>query len=70
MPRSEATTGNADPRYRITVRLDALCGRPFIRDMRSAVEHVLGVLAAGESAETIRQEYSLLELGDIQACPP
>ena len=38
---------------RITVRPDVFGGKPIIRDMRIAVEHVLGMLAAGDTAETI-----------------
>lgn len=53
---------------RITVRADVLGGKPIIRDMRIAVEHVLGMLAAGDSAETILHEYPVLEPEDIQAC--
>ena len=36
--------------------------------MRIAVEHLLGMLAAGDSAETILREYPVLEPEDIQAC--
>ena len=53
---------------RITVRQDVFGGKPIIRDLRIAVEHVLGMLAAGDSAETILREHSLLEPEDIQAC--
>ena len=53
---------------RITVRTDVFGGKPIIRDMRIAVEHVLGMLAAGDSAETILHEYPVLEPEDIQAC--
>ena len=53
---------------RITVRSDVLGGKPIIRDMRFAVEHVLGMLAAGDSVETILEQYELLEPEDIQAC--
>lgn len=53
---------------RITVRPDVFGGKPIIRDMRIAVEHVLGMLAAGDTAETILQEYPILEPEDIQAC--
>ncbi len=53
---------------RITVRADVFGGKPIIRDMRIAVEHVLGMLAAGDTAETILQEYPVLEPEDIQAC--
>ena len=53
---------------RITVRADVLGGKPIIRDMRIAVEHVLGMLAAGDTAETIVREYAELEPEDLQAC--
>lgn len=53
---------------RITARPEVFGGKPIIRDMRIAVEHVLGMLAAGESADTILSEYPALEGEDIQAC--
>jgi len=53
---------------RITVRPDVFGGKPLVRDMRIAVEHVLGMLAAGDSAETILEEYPDLTPEDIQAC--
>lgn len=53
---------------RITVRSDVFGGKPIIRDMRFAVEHVLGMLAAGDSVETILEQYELLEPEDVQAC--
>ena len=53
---------------RITVRADIFGGKPIIRDMRIAVEHVLGMLAAGDSAETILSQLEILEPEDIQAC--
>ena len=53
---------------RITVRAGVFGGKPVIRDMRIAVEHVLGMLAAGDTAETILREYSEPEPEDIQAC--
>ncbi len=53
---------------RITVRPDIFGGKPILRDMRIAVEHVLGKLAAGASAETILREYPFLEPEDIRAC--
>ena len=43
-------------------------GKPIIRGLRIAVEHILGMLAAGDSPEKILQEYSFLEPEDIQAC--
>ena len=61
---------SADPELldRITVRADVLGGKPIIRDMRIAVEHVLGMLASGDTTETILREYPILEAEDIQAC--
>ncbi len=53
---------------RITVRSDIFGGKPIIRDMRFAVEHVLGKLAAGDSVEDILDQYEILEPEDIQAC--
>ena len=53
---------------RITVRANVFGGKPIIRDMRIAVEHVLGMLAAGDTAEDILREYTFLEQEDIQAC--
>ena len=61
------TTDN-DLLERITVRAEVFGGKPIIRDMRIAVEHVLGMLAAGDSAETILDEYPELEPEDIKAC--
>ena len=59
---------NSELLSRITARADVLGGKPIIRDMRIAVEHVLGMLASGDTAETILREYSFLEAEDIQAC--
>jgi uncharacterized protein (DUF433 family) len=53
---------------RITVRPDIFGGKPIIRDMRIAVEHVLANLAAGETAEDILRDYPFLEPEDIRAC--
>lgn len=53
---------------RITINPGIFGGKPLIRGRRLAVEHVLGMLAAGDSPETILQGYSWLEPEDIQAC--
>lgn len=53
---------------RITVRPDVFDGKPVVRGMRIAVEHVLGMLAAGDSAETVLAQFPLLEAEDVQAC--
>ena len=53
---------------RITVNPRIFGGKPIIRGRRLAVEHVLGMLAAGDTQETILQGYPWLEAEDIQAC--
>jgi uncharacterized protein (DUF433 family) len=53
---------------RITIDPCIFGGKPIIRGRRLAVEHVLGMLAAGDTAETILKGYSWLEAEDIQAC--
>ena len=53
---------------RITVHPGIFSGKPIIRDMRIAVEHILGMLAAGDTAQAILEEYPFLEPEDIQAC--
>lgn len=53
---------------RITVNPDIFGGKPIVRGRRLAVEHVLGMLAAGDTAETILEGYGWLEPEDIQAC--
>jgi uncharacterized protein (DUF433 family) len=53
---------------RITINPEIFGGKPIIRGRRLAVEHILGMLAAGDNAETILQGYPWLEPEDIQAC--
>lgn len=53
---------------RITVNPAMFGGKPIIRAMRIAVEHILGMLAAGETPERLLQEYPFLEPADLQAC--
>ena len=43
-------------------------GKPIIRGHRLAVEHVLGMLAAGDTPETILEGYEWLEPDDVRAC--
>ncbi|BBO80899.1 hypothetical protein DSCO28_14650 [Desulfosarcina ovata subsp. sediminis] len=43
-------------------------GKPIVGGRRLAVEHVLGMLSAGDSIETILEGYPWLEPEDIQAC--
>ena len=53
---------------RITINPGIFGGKPIVRGRRLAVEHVLGMLAAGDSPETILDGYPWLEMEDIQAC--
>lgn len=53
---------------RITANSEIFGGKPIIRGRRLAVEHILGMLAAGDSVETILEGYPWLERADIQAC--
>lgn len=53
---------------RITVNPAIFGGKPIIRGRRLAVEHVLGMLAAGDSPDTILAGYPWLEKDDITAC--
>lgn len=53
---------------RITVDPAIFNGKPIIRGHRLAVEHVLGMLAAGDTPETILKGYAWLEPDDIRAC--
>lgn len=53
---------------RITVDPRIFGGKPIIRGHRLAVEHVLGMLAAGSTADELLEGYPWLEREDIQAC--
>ena len=53
---------------RITVNPSIFGGKPIIRGRRLAVEHVLGMLAAGSGVEEILEGYPFLEREDVQAC--
>ncbi len=53
---------------RITINSEIFGGKPIIRGRRIAVEHILGMLAAGATAESILEHYPYLEADDIRAC--
>lgn len=53
---------------RITTNPEIFGGKPVIRNRRLAVEHVLGMLAAGDDFDTLLQGYPWLEQQDILAC--
>jgi uncharacterized protein (DUF433 family) len=53
---------------RITVDRNIFGGKPIVAGRRLAVEHVLGMLVAGDSIETILEGYPWLERNDVLAC--
>lgn len=53
---------------RIVVNPKIFGGKPIVRGHRLAVEHVLGMLAAGDTAESVLSSYPFLEREDVQAC--
>ncbi len=53
---------------RITVDPRIFGGKPIVRGRRLAVEHVLGMLAAGDPVEIILEGYPWLERDDVLAC--
>ena len=58
----------ADLLKRITVNPKIFGGKPIIRGRRLAVDHVLGMLAAGDTPQIILDGYPWLEPEDIRAC--
>jgi uncharacterized protein (DUF433 family) len=53
---------------RITINPKIFGGKPIIRGRRVAVEHILGMLAVGDSIETVLQGYPWMEREDVLAC--
>jgi len=53
---------------RITYNPKIFGGKAIIRGHRLAVEHLLGLLAAGNTRENILEDFPWLENGDVQAC--
>lgn len=52
---------------RITIDPERMHGRPCIRNLRITVADILGLLAAGQSRESILEDYPYLESADIDA---
>ena len=52
---------------RITINPKIFGGKPIVRGRRLAVEHVLGMLAAGDTPEVLLKGYPWLTQEDIQA---
>ena len=66
-----STCSETDLLRRITSNPAIFGGKPIIRIRRIrrlAVEHVLGMLAAGDTPEIVLRGYSWLEPDDIRAC--
>ena len=59
---------DVDLMARITVNPEIFGGKPIVRGRRLAVEHVLGMLEAGDDIETILEGYPWLERDDVLAC--
>lgn len=53
---------------RITINPEIFGGKPIIRGRRLAVEHVISMLEAGDTPETLLDNYPWLEREDIDAC--
>lgn len=51
---------------RITLDSQVMGGKPCIRGMRVTVGMIVGLLAAGETVETVLRAYPYLEAEDIQ----
>jgi uncharacterized protein (DUF433 family) len=64
----EATMEESQVLERIVCDLRIFGGQPIIRGHRLAVVHVLGMLAAGDSTETIVAGYPWMEREDVLAC--
>lgn len=50
---------------RVTTNPAVATGKPCIRDLRFPVSRLLGLLASGESRDSILQKYPYLESADI-----
>ena len=57
----------SDLLQRITIDSRIFGGKPIVRGRRLAVEHVLGMLAAGDTAQTLLEAYPWLEEDDVRA---
>ena len=51
---------------RITIDPKIFSGKPIVRGRRLAVEHILSMLATGDTPETILEGYAWLEPEDIR----
>jgi uncharacterized protein (DUF433 family) len=63
-----ASSSKSELLARITTDAKISGAKPIIRGHRLAVEHVLGMLAAGDTPEVILRGYSWMEADDVRAC--
>jgi uncharacterized protein (DUF433 family) len=63
-----ASNSEPDLLQRIVVNPALFAGKPVVRGQRLAVEHVLGMLAAGDSVDDVLQAYPRLQREDVLAC--
>ena len=52
----------------ITFNPEIFGGKLIVRECRVAVEHILGMLAAGDAFDTLFEGYPWLEREDILVC--
>ena len=60
--------GDTELLARITSDPSIFGGNPVVRGKRLAVEHVLSMLAAGDSPQVLLIAYPFLESDDFRAC--
>jgi uncharacterized protein (DUF433 family) len=53
---------------RIELNPEILAGKPVIKGTRLSVQFILGLLAHGETPQSIIEEYSYITEEDIRAC--
>ena len=53
---------------RIELNPEILAGKPVIKGTRLSVQFILGLLAHGETPESIIEEYNYITEKDIRAC--
>jgi uncharacterized protein (DUF433 family) len=53
---------------RIELNPEVLAGKPVIKGTRLSVQFILGLLAHGETPQSIIEEYNYITEEDIRAC--
>jgi uncharacterized protein (DUF433 family) len=53
---------------RIELNPEILAGKPVIKGARLSVQFILGLLAHGETPQSIIEEYNYITQEDIRAC--